>query len=118
MGHSTYPYKTMVQMKAATSTAAIGRLATFEQVAFNIDHSGLMENTKAASAICDLVSKARIFDSANTIELLRNSVRSAGEGAGGCSASAPVTAASASLRIVTVIAPAATMPQPAAARRR
>src|SRR3954465_12910185 len=60
MGHSTYPYRMMVQMKAATSTATMGRLATFEQVAFNIDHSGLMENTKAASATCDLVSKARI----------------------------------------------------------
>src|SRR5436190_11074937 len=104
MGHSTYPYRMMVQMKAATSTATMGRLAAFEQVAFNIDHSGLMENTKAASAICDLVSKARILDSANTIELLRNSIRSAGEGAGGWSASPPATAAIGSLRMVTDIA--------------
>src|SRR5262249_695904 len=108
----------MVQMNAANRTAMMGRLAALGQVACRIDHSGLMEKTKAASAICDFVSNARILDSANTIELLRNSVRSAGEAARSSSAPA-ATGAIGWLGAVTLMARAvSTMPVPAAGRRR
>src|SRR5262249_41944078 len=110
----------MVQMNAANRTAMMGRLAALGQVACRIDHSGLMEKTKAASAICDFVSNARILDSANTIELLRNSVRSAGEAAGARSSSASAARGAIGwLGTVTLMARAvSTMPAPAARRRR
>src|SRR5262245_53457851 len=95
----------IVQLKAATRTAMIGRLAILGQVAFKIDHSGLMEKTKAASAICDVVSKARIFDSANTMELLRNSIRSAAAASGRCFSSSTAAVETGGLGTVRAIAP-------------
>src|SRR5262249_54830289 len=65
----------IVQMNAATRSAAVGRPATPLQAPLRMDHSGVIEKTKAASAICDLVSKARILASAQMIALLRNSMR-------------------------------------------
>jgi hypothetical protein len=46
----------IVHRKANSMTATIGRVATFAQVALKTDHSGFIDSTKAASAICDLVS--------------------------------------------------------------
>src|SRR5260370_32873275 len=99
MGQSTKPYSMIVQMNAQSRTATMGRAATLEQVAFKIDHNGLIEKTNAASAICDFVSKARMLDSAKTIELLRNSIRSAREATGEACSSSTARAATGSVDI-------------------
>src|SRR6202048_2086106 len=87
----------MVQMNAARRSAATGRPDTPLQAPLRMDHSGVMENTNAASAICDLVSKARMLASAKMIELLRNSMRSRREVATGGASFSTTRAAAGSL---------------------
>src|SRR5271166_694721 len=106
----------MVARNANSRTDTMGRDATLEQVEFRMDHKGVIENTNAASAICDFVSKARMLDSAKTIELLRNSMRSRREAATGTWSGSTAWAAIGSVDM-SMARPAAT-PCSAAARRR
>src|SRR5215471_10008881 len=66
----------MVPTNSASRTTTNGLEAARGHADVRIDHSGLMDSTKAAIEICALASKERIVHSVKAIACLRKSRRS------------------------------------------